>query len=72
MRDLLVLDSNIVQSEDLGGSNPLCSTRVNQADLFVLTQMVSPFTFDGEAVGVNTRPKIVTPSIPKKTAVPSD
>jgi hypothetical protein len=26
MRDL-VLDSNIVQSEDLGGSNPLCSTR---------------------------------------------
>ena len=26
MTDLLVLDSNIVQSEDLGGSNPLCST----------------------------------------------
>jgi hypothetical protein len=27
MRDLLVLDSNIVQIEDVGGSNPLCSTR---------------------------------------------
>jgi hypothetical protein len=27
MRDLLVPDLNIVQSEDLGGSNPLCSTR---------------------------------------------
>jgi hypothetical protein len=26
MRDLLVLDSNIVQIEDVGGSNPLCST----------------------------------------------
>jgi hypothetical protein len=27
MRDLLVPDLNIVQSEDLGGSNPLCSTK---------------------------------------------
>jgi hypothetical protein len=27
MRDLLVLDSNIVQIEDVGGSNPLCSTK---------------------------------------------
>jgi hypothetical protein len=27
MTDLLVLDSNIVQTEDVGGSNPLCSTR---------------------------------------------
>jgi hypothetical protein len=26
MRDLLALDSNIVQIEDVGGSNPLCST----------------------------------------------
>jgi hypothetical protein len=26
MKDLLVLDSNIVQIEDVGGSNPLCST----------------------------------------------
>jgi hypothetical protein len=26
MRDLLVLDSNIVQIEDVGGLNPLCST----------------------------------------------
>jgi hypothetical protein len=27
MKDLLVLDSNIVQIEDVGGSNPLCSTK---------------------------------------------
>jgi hypothetical protein len=37
MRDLLALDSNIVQVEDVGGSNPLCPTK-ESAPIGVISQ----------------------------------
>jgi hypothetical protein len=42
MRDLLGLESNIVQIRDLGGSNPLCSTVQScQTEAFSISDVAS-------------------------------